>query len=82
MTLYMYVSVSTRDIGQNAYNDGSFLAEVFNEIGYQLEDEPEEKFRARFLQDFAANLDDKGEAALRQLVARLDAIDATSTEGR
>lgn len=82
MTTFMNVSVSAQDIGGNLYDDGDLLAEVMNEIGFQLQGHPETKFRASVLRDFASLLDDKGEAALRQLVARLDAIDATSTEGR
>ena len=82
MAAFINISVSAQDIGGNLYDDGDLLAEVLNEIGYRLTDQPENKFRDRVLRDFASGLDEQGEAALRQLVARLDAIDATSTEGR
>ena len=74
--IYQSVYIDASDVAEHCGNTPEFFADVFNGLG--------EDFNLSFtwLRDFTAGLDDTGKAALRAMVARLDTIPATSTEGR
>lgn len=68
--------IDAYEVAEHCGVEPQFAAEILNSMGEDL-------YRSHgWLREFAAALDDNGEVALRAMVARLDAIDATSTEGR
>lgn len=69
------VYVDFFEVADQCDDEAAFLAKVLNELG------KEPGLTDAWLRDFAAELTDDGEAALRSFVARLDRIDASSTEG-
>lgn len=71
-----YVTVDEHEVAEHFDENADFAAAVLNILGKEY------GFSDGWLREFAAELDDQGEAALRALVAKLDAIDATSSEGR
>ena len=74
LPLTVYASAS--DVATHCSLSPEFMAEILNFIGVMGAPAGFNWQRA-----FAAALANNGETALRAMVARLDAIDATSTEG-
>lgn len=69
------VYLEAYEVGEHCGDNADFMAGILNTLGEEID-------RSHtWLREFAATLDEAGEAALRAMVARLDAIDATSTEG-
>lgn len=76
--IHQTVYIDGTEVGRHCSGEPEFFAEVLNEMGANEVDEHAHEW----LRLFGAALTAEGEAALRAMVARLDAIDATSTEGR
>ena len=75
--MHVTTYVSASDVSNQCNVDAEFLAEILNDIRTGRMNPG-----AKWMDDFAEALSADGEAALRTLVVRLDAIAATSTEGR
>lgn len=77
MNMNITITISGSDFADAIRDTPVFLGQIFNEIANDNNDGvfllPSDSLR-----EFATAIDDKGEAVLRQLVTRLDAIDATS----
>ena len=76
MPIFVRASANEADVAAHFEMYPGFCAEAINDISMSRD-----MTRDDWLREFAAALDDRGEAALRAMVARLDAIDAASTEG-
>lgn len=70
------VYLEAYEVGEHCGDNADFMAGILNNLGEDID------HSHTWLREFAAALDGQGEAVLRAMVARLDAIDATSTEGR